>query len=76
MKNQLELETFRLNFQLTKVFVEDDYMTYKTRRGLAKALAEAANELIESLGLSLSAIPTSLSSQDSICVQSSEIGYV
>ncbi len=76
MKNHQELEEFRLAFPLTKVWVEPDCLVYRTRRGLARSLAEAANELIEKLGLSLSAIPTSLSSQDSICIQSSEVGYV
>jgi hypothetical protein len=74
MKNQLE--TFRENFLHVRVWVEPDYMVYKTRRGLAKALAEEANLLIDKMGLSLSAIPTKSSSQDSISVQSNEIGYV
>ena len=74
MKNQLD--TFRENFPHTKCHVEDDFISYKTRRGLAGTLAVVANELIEKMGLSLVAIETSLSSKDSIVVQSNEIGYV
>ncbi len=74
MANQLN--TFMTNFPLIKCVVYQDEIVYKVLRGRAKEVAQAANELIEKLGLSLSAIPTSLSSQDSVCVQSSEVGYV
>ena len=71
-----ELETFRLNFPSIKCMVYEDEIVYRVLKGRAKEVANEANKLIEQLGLSLSAIPTSLSSQDSICIQSSEIGYV
>ena len=74
MKNQLEI--FRENFPSIKCMVYEDEIVYKVLRGRAKEVATEANNLIERLGLSLSAIPTSLSSQDSICVTSSEVGYV
>lgn len=67
-----ELEQFRENYFSTKCLVENDYVVYKTRRGFAKALAEEANKLIEMLGLNLTAIPTSLSANDSFCVKSCE----
>ncbi len=65
-----QLEKFRVNFPLTKVTVYDLFMTYKVRSGLADSVAQEANELIETLGLELTAIPSRLSSADSICVQS------
>jgi hypothetical protein len=67
---QNHLTTFRENFPLTKVMAYDDCLVYSTRRGLAQSVAKDANEIIEKLGLELTAIPTSLSSQDSVCVQS------
>ena len=68
MKNHLD--TFRENFPLTKVMAYDDCLVYSTRKGLAQSVAASANEVIEKLGLELTAIPTSLNSQDSVCVQS------
>ena len=74
MKNQLEI--FRENFYSVRCLVEEDYIVYRTKDGLAKLLADEANKLIEKLNLNLSAIPTTLPRQDSFTVQSSEIGYV
>jgi hypothetical protein len=74
MKN--ELDQFRKAFAMTRCHAEEDFLSYKVLKGRAKEVATEANKLIEQLGLSLSAIPTNLSSQDSICVQSSEIGYI
>jgi hypothetical protein len=74
MKNQLNI--FQENFPLIKCMVYEDCIVYKVLRGRCKEVAEEANKVIERLGLNLSAIPTSLSSQDSVCVQSNEIGYV
>lgn len=73
MSLQDQLTRFREAFFSTKCLVEDDYITYKTRRGLGKTLAEQANELIDYLGLNLTAIPTTLSANDSFYVKSSEV---
>lgn len=70
MNTEHEFETFRKNFLATRVTVYDDYMTYKVRRGFAKRVAEEANRIISKLGLDLVAIPTSLSSADSVVIQS------
>jgi len=64
-----QLETFRINFPLTRVRVEENYMTYRVRRGLAKSLSQDANELIKRLDLDLVALPTPLSADDSIVIQ-------
>lgn len=64
-----EFERFRKNFLATRVMVYQDEMVYKVRRGFAKKVAQEANSIIEKLGLDLVAIPTSLSSQDSVSVQ-------
>jgi hypothetical protein len=74
MKNQLD--QFREAFAMTRCHAEEDFISYKVLKGRAKEVAQHANELIEQLGLNLTAIATSLSSQDSVCIQSSEIGYV
>jgi hypothetical protein len=76
MKNQDELEKFIKNFPSTHCMAYDDCLVYKTRRGLGKSVAEHANRIIEELNLALTAIPTSLSINDSFVVQSNEIGYV
>lgn len=65
-----ELEKFRISFYSIHAFVENGYVIYKCKRGFAKNVAEEANKLIEKMNLNLTAIPTSLSSQDSVCVQS------
>ncbi len=74
MKNQLE--EFRLAFPSIKCMVYEDCLVYRVLRGRAREVASAANELIEKLNLNLTAIETSLSTKDSITVQSSEVGYV
>lgn len=69
MSTEQQFEKFRENFLLTRCYVDDLYMTYKVKRGLAKAVAKDANELIDRLGLDLVAIPTPFLAQDSICIQ-------
>jgi len=69
MSVEQQLTTFRENFPMTKCYVELDWITYRTRRGLAKAVAEDANKLIEELGLDLVAtVPKSIS-QDTVLIQ-------
>lgn len=65
-----ELTMFRESFYSIHAVVENGYVVYKCKRGFAKNVAEEANKLIEQMNLSLVAIPTSLHSQDSVCVQS------
>ena len=74
MNNQLQI--FREAFPLTKAWVEPEYIVYRVRNGLAKSVAEEANRLIEEMGLNLVAIPSNLPYANSVCIQSSEIGYV
>ena len=70
MTTQAQLEKFRENFLLTRVYVEDDWMSYKVKRGFAKSVAEDANELIDRLGLDLVAIvPNNSLAQDVVVVQ-------
>jgi len=76
MKNQNDLEKFRVAFPLVKCHVENEFMTYRVRNGLAKSVAEEANKLIDEMGLALVAIASNLPYANSVCVQSSEIGYV
>ena len=71
-----QLNTFQENFPLIKCMVYEDCIVYKVLRGRAKEVALEANKVIERLGLNLCAIPTSLSANDSLVVQSNEIGYV
>ena len=71
-----ELEKFREAFPFTKVWVEPEYIVYRVRNGLAKSVAEEANRLIEEMGLNLVAIASNLPYSNSVCIQSSEIGYV
>ena len=70
MNTEFEFEIFRKNFLATKVMVYQDEMVYKVRRGFAKSVAEEANKIIEKLGLDLVAIPSPLSSADSVVIQS------
>lgn len=70
MTIETELEVFRKNFPLTRVNVQEDFMVYSVRKGLADAVTKDANELIEELGLSLVAIPTALSAKDTVLIQS------
>lgn len=69
MTTQAQLEKFRENFLLTRVNVEDDFLTYKVRRGFAKAVAEDANELIDRLCLDLVAIAPNSVAQDVVVIQ-------
>lgn len=66
------LETFRVCFPLTRVTVYDDFLVYKTRRGLAKAVAEDANDVIAEKGWPLVAIATNFVSNDTIVIKSNE----
>ena len=72
MSLQDQLLKFRESFFSVYCLVEEDYVVYKTRRGFARSLAQEANDLIDRLNLNLTAIPTSLSADDSFCVKSSE----
>ncbi len=76
MKNQDDLQKFRENFPLVKCHVENEFMTYRVRNGLAKSVADEANKLIDELGLNLVAIASNLPYANSVCIQSNEIGYI
>ena len=69
MNTQEQLTLFREKFTLTKCYVEIDWITYRTRRGLAKAVAEDANKLIDELGLGLIATVPNSVSQDTVLIQ-------
>lgn len=66
-----DLLKFRENFYSVHAFVESGHVVYKCKRGYANEVAREANKVIEKMGLNLSAIPTTLSSKDSVVVQSS-----
>lgn len=68
-----QLTTFRENFPMVRVMVYETYIVYKVGKGLAIKAAEDAQNIIDKLGLALSACPTKFSSNDSFFVQSSEV---
>lgn len=65
-----DLEKFREKYPSIRVNVYDDYLVYKVAVGYGKRAAIDANELIESLGLQLVAMPSSLPAMDSFSVMS------
>ena len=69
---ETKMEQFRMSFPYRHVTVYDDFMVYRTPRGLCDKMAKDANNLINKLNLDLVAIPTSMSTKDSFCVKSSE----
>lgn len=67
------LTQFRESFYSKNVFVMDDYLIYKTPRGLSDKICRDANNLIEKLNLPLVALGTSFSAKDSVTVKSNEV---
>ena len=48
-----QLETFRVNFPYTRLFVWDDMITYKITPEYANGMTAEANKLIQDLNLNL-----------------------
>jgi len=67
-----ELAAFREKYSSVRVFVFSDCLVYRCANGRAKEAANAANKLIEELGLSLVAIPNKWPANNTYVVQSNE----
>jgi hypothetical protein len=64
-----QLETFRTNYNSTKVMVYDNNMVYSVAKGWADKAALEANNIISKLGLQLKAVPTTFLSKDSFLIE-------
>ena len=65
-----QLETFRTNFPMTRVRVDDDgFMTYKVAPGTAERVVRSALELINFLQLDLTAKNSNKLRGDCVLIQ-------
>lgn len=72
MTIETHLESFRINFPLHKVWVDEDQLLYTVSRGTAKRAAQEANEKINDMGLPLVAIANKFPFDNTFIVKSIE----